>query len=93
MRSKAQPLGASAKSNLRDRVLCKVEKNSFFASPGKGGHNGLLPCKPVCPHPGGSGEESYSIDSRVGLLTRTGCVQGLCEPSSLLSGDLLDELL
>ena len=43
----------------------------------KGGHNGLLPCKAVCPHPGGSGEESYSIDSRVGLLTRTGCVQGL----------------
>ena len=40
---KAWPLCTSAKSNLRDRVLGEVEKNSVIALPGKGGHNRLLP--------------------------------------------------
>ena len=39
---KAEPLHASAKLNLRDRVLGKVEKNGFIALPGKGGHSRLL---------------------------------------------------
>ena len=30
---------------LRDRVLGEVEKNSFIALPGKGGHSGLVPSK------------------------------------------------
>ena len=33
---KAQLLSTSTKSNLRDRVLGEVEKNSFVALPGKG---------------------------------------------------------
>ena len=35
-------LYTSAKSNLRDRVLGEVEKDSFITLPGKGGHNGFL---------------------------------------------------
>ena len=40
-------LYTSDESNLRDRVLGEVEKKSFIALPGKGGHNGLLPRKTV----------------------------------------------
>ena len=49
---KTQPLYTSAELNLADRILGEVEKNSFIALPGKGGHSGLLPSKTVCPHPG-----------------------------------------
>ena len=42
---KTQPLCTSAELNLRGRVLGEVEKNSFIALPGKGGHRGLLPRK------------------------------------------------
>ena len=45
---KTQPLCTSAKSNLRDEVLGEVEKNSFIALPGKGGHSGLMPSE-LCP--------------------------------------------
>ena len=45
----------------------------------------------LCPNPGGSDEEFYSNSSRVGLLIRLGCVQGL--PFSNLVSALLDELL
>ena len=85
-------LCTSAKSNLGDRVLGEVEKHSFIALPGKGRHSRLPPSKTVCPHPGGFGEEFYSNGSRVGLLTRLGCVQGL-HPFNFVSGNLLDELL
>ena len=44
---KTRPLCTSAKSNLRDRVLGEVEKNSFIDLPGKGGHSGLMP-QTVC---------------------------------------------
>ena len=53
-------LCTSAKSNLRDRVLGEVEKNSFIALPGKGGHSGLIPWK-LCPAPGNDSEEFYSV--------------------------------
>ena len=89
---KAQPLFTSAESNLTDGVLGEIEKNSFIALPGKGGHSGLLPQKTICPNPRGFDEEFYSNSSRVVLLTRLGCVQGL-QSSNLVSGDLLDELL
>ena len=46
---KTEPLCTSTKLNLRDRVLGKVEKNSFIALPGKGGHRGLMPSK-LCLH-------------------------------------------
>ena len=39
---KTQPLCTSAKSNLGDRVLGEVEKNSFIALPGKRGHSRFL---------------------------------------------------
>ena len=74
---KAQPLYTGAKSNLGDRGLGEVEKESFIALPGKGGHSRLLPQKTLCPNPGGSDEEFYSNISRVGLLIRLGCGQGL----------------
>ena len=38
-------LYTSAKLNLGDRVLGEVEKDSFIALPGKGGHSRLLPQK------------------------------------------------
>ena len=39
---KTWPLCTSVESNLRDRVLGEVEKNSFIALPGKGGHSSYL---------------------------------------------------
>ena len=74
--AKTQPLCTGAKSNLRDRALGEVEKNNFIALPGKGGHNGLVPSKTVCPNLGGLCEEFYSNDSRAGLLIRNrGCTR------------------
>jgi len=35
--------------NLRDRVLGEVDKNSFIALSGKGGHSKLVPSK-LCVH-------------------------------------------
>ena len=55
-----------AGSNLGDRVLGEVEKESFIALPGRGGHSR-----------GGFDEEFYNNGPRVGFLTRLGCVQGL----------------
>ena len=85
---KGQPLYTGTESNLRDRVLGEVEKNSFIALPGKGGHSRLLPRKTVCPHLGGFDVEFYSSSSRVGLLIRSGCVQGLLS-FTLISGNFL----
>ena len=88
---KAQPLCTGTKSNLGDRVWGEVEKNSFIALPGKGQQRGLLPLKTVCPNLGGFDEEFYNNRSRVGLLIRLECVQGL-HSSNLASGNL-NELL
>ena len=68
--SKTWPLCTCPKSNLGDKVLDEVEKNSFIALSGKGGHSRLMPLRTVCPHLGGSGEEFYSNSSRAGLLIR-----------------------
>ena len=81
-------LGTGAELNLRDRVLGEVEKNSFIALTGKGGHSRLLPLKTVCPKPGGFGEEFYSSSSGMGLLIRLRCVQGLYF-FNLAAGNLL----
>ena len=43
-------LCTGAESNLGDIVLGEVEKDSFIALPGKGGHSGLLPSKTMCPN-------------------------------------------
>ena len=45
----------------------------------------------MCPNPGRFDGEFYGNSSRVGLLLRSGCVQGL-HSSNLVSGNL-DELL
>ncbi|MES8734619.1 hypothetical protein U6U86_12335, partial [Cutibacterium acnes] len=42
---KTQTVCTGAESNLRDRVLVKIEKNNFIALPGKGGHSRLMPSK------------------------------------------------
>ena len=44
-----QPLYTSARLNLRDRVLGELERNSFIALPGKGGHSGLMPSELCVP--------------------------------------------
>ena len=72
---KTWALCTGAELNLGDRVLGEVEKNSFIALPGKGGHSRLLPqnlC--VFPSVGGLGEAFDSNGSRVGLLIRLGYV-------------------
>ena len=51
-----------------------LEKNSFTALPGKGGHSGILPSKIVF----------YSSDSWAGLLIRV-----CAGPTLLISGNLL----
>ena len=48
--AKAQPLYLGAKLNLGDRVWGEVEKNSFIALPGKGGHSRLMPSRLYVPH-------------------------------------------
>ena len=52
------PLYTDTKLNLRGRALGEVEKNSFIALPGKGGHSRLSPQNYV-PQPGRSSEEFY----------------------------------
>ena len=71
---KAQPLYTGTESTLGDRVLGEVQKNSFIALPGKGGHSGLLHSEGMCPNPGEFGEEFYGKGSRVGLLIGLGGV-------------------
>ena len=85
---KAQPLCTSAESDLGDRVLGEIEKNSFLALPGKGGHSRLLPSKTVRPNPGGFGEECYSSSSRSRLLVRIRVCAGLYA-FNIISGGLL----
>ena len=85
---KTQPLCIGVESNLRDRVLGEVEKNSFIGLPGKERHSRLLLSKIMCSNLGGFGEEFYSNHSRVGLLIRLGCVQGLYY-FNLLSDNLM----
>ena len=47
--------------NLRDGVWGEVEKNSFIALPGKGGHNRLMPSKlEKMSQPAGGSEEFSS---------------------------------
>ena len=44
-------------NRISDRVLGEVEKNSFIALPGKGGHSGLAPLKNCVPQLGRIREE------------------------------------
>ena len=97
MMPETRPLCTDAELNLGDRVWGEIEKNrkkkiALSLCQAKGGHSGLLPLKTVCTYPDGFFEEFYSNSSRVGLLIRLGCVQGL-HSFNLVSGHLLDELL
>ena len=58
--AKSQPPYTGAKSNIRDRVLGKVEKNSFTALPGKRDPSRLLPSQTMCCNPGGFDEGFHS---------------------------------
>ena len=64
---KAWLLWTSAGSNLRDRVLGEVEKDSFIVLPGRGGCSSLLPWKTVFQTRGMM--TVYNSGSRVGSLT------------------------
>ena len=66
MMLKSQPLCTSVELNLRDRVLGRVEKNSFIGLPGKEGHSGLLPSQ--SPNPGGFGENFHGNALSRGML-------------------------
>ena len=48
----------------------QVEKDSFIALPGKGGHRGFLLQKTMCLNPRGFDEGVYNNDSRVGVSDR-----------------------
>ena len=81
-------LYTGAESNLRDRGLGEVEKDSFITLLGKGGYSGLLPSKTMCPNQGGFDEGFYNNGSKMGSLTRLGGEQGL-QSLNLISGGLL----
>ena len=76
---KAWPLctNTRAKSNLGDRVLDEIEKDSFIPLPGKGRHTRLLSQKAMYLNPKELNEGFYNSKSKVGSLTRLGCMQVL----------------
>ena len=88
---KTQPLCISAELSLRGRVWAKARKSSFIVLPGKGYAASSCPWKVKCPNLWGFGEEFCSSGSRMGLLIRFGCVQGL-HSFNLVSDNLLMSL-
>ena len=84
---KTQLLCTSAKLNLGDRVFGEVEKQQFFCFARQRGTQWAPALKNCVSQLGGFGE-FYSNSSRVGLLIRLGCVQGL-HTFNLVSGNLL----
>lgn len=63
-----------SKLKLRDKVLGKVEKNSFYSLPSTGGHHGLMPSK-LCVQPRGFAR-SFIVKGKVDDNGQ-GAVQGL----------------
>ena len=59
--AKTPPLCTSTELNLADRVCGEVEKNSFIALPGKGGHSGLMPSKLCVPPWGGVADKDEGL--------------------------------
>ena len=59
-----------AVNQISETVLGEVEKNSFTALSGRGGHSGFLSWKTVIPNLGELAEEFHNSTARVGLLTR-----------------------
>ena len=84
---KLQPLCTSAESNLEDRVLCEAEKDRFILCQAKVDTVDACSQKALCPNLGEFDEEFNSNKgTRVGLLVRLPCVQGL-HSSNLVSGN------
>ena len=69
---KAWPLctNTRAESNLGDRVLDEIEKDSFIPLSSKGRHIRLLPQKPMYLNPKELNEGFYNRKSKMGSLTR-----------------------
>ena len=67
---KAQLLCTLVVSQILETGLGQVEKDSFIALPGKGGHRGFLLRKIMCLNPRGFDEGVYNNDSRVGVSDR-----------------------
>ena len=89
---KAQTVCTNTKLILSDRVLGKVEKNSFIALAGKREIVGFCPSKTACPNPGGFDEKFYKnwFKDEVSNKIR------VCAGPALLSSGLkwsLDEFL
>ena len=80
----------AAKSNLGDRVLGEVEKNTvgLFLCQTKGDTVGSYLTKTIFPSLGRYDDEFYSNVPRIGLLKNLGCVQGL-HSFNLVSENLL----
>ena len=76
---KTQPLFSSAKLNLRDRVLGKIEKNSFIALPGRRGHSGLLSSEACVSTWEDLVRSFYCNESKAVLLIRCGVCR-VCIP-------------
>ena len=74
-----------SESNLADRGLGEVEKDSFIALPGKGGHRGFLPRKTMCLNRRGFDEGVYNNGSRVGVSDRIIVYAGIATNSSTLA--------
>ena len=97
---KTHPLHTGAKSNLRDRVLGEIEKNSFIALNLRDRVLGEIEKNSFIALSGKEGRKlcvsimedlvrsCYSNDGRIGLLRRIKCVQGL-HSFILISGDFL----
>ena len=47
--AETQSLWTCSELNLRDRVVGEVEKNSFIALPGRGGHSGVTASRLCAP--------------------------------------------
>ena len=65
---KAWPLGTSAESNFRDRILVEVEKNSSISVPGKGGHRNCYPQKLCVP------TQEDMVRSFITIVQEWGCL-------------------
>ena len=81
--AKNSSLCALVPNQISEIVVGEVEKNSFIALPGKGGHSGCVPSK-LCVPTWRGGSEFCSNGSRVELLIRI----RVCAGPALLSSGL-----
>ena len=87
MESLASPY-TNAKSNLGDRVLREVEKDSSITLPATGRQTGLLSQKTMCSTLGGCDEGFYNNNSK--LLSNCGAKASPCGGSSCCGAQALE---